>query len=451
MASATPSRRRSAPNFTIVVAPELGQRGVDRVRTLPTDGSGAPAADVFRVVELEGRERLPAARPECVHVRRAESERLQARRERLGVARILPGAEAVANREDGRVVEHVRAVQHQHVRPPAQRAEPLILVRHEQLVGLHDRAAGLVRLVVDVEAAQRRLVVELVLRLERPHQRLVDDKRRAVRVGIAVLVLLHRAVDRFGRPRLQDVEAGLADRRMGERNDRVGEQSARRNRAGAGGRTSRAGDAAAAVGVEEHHRHAAIEGVREVPVALVRRRPDLLLAARRPRPVAFGGGPEERPVLDDGPADPAAVQPVVRVRQPRLFLGHAGDRVEEVFRLAPDRPRLIEAAAVIVVGARSRGHVEHAAAGPAHLGVVGVDLDLDLLDRLDRRIEHGAAAQFRDRHAVEQVVVGADAAAAERDARRVGLILLPVELRIPDRHHGGDRDADQEGVAARRR
>ena len=104
-----------------------------------------------------------------------------------------------------------------------------------------------------------------------------------------------------------------------------------------------------------------------------------------------------------------------------------------------------------VVAARSRGHVEHAPARPTHLGVVRVYLDLDLLDRLDRRIEHGATAQFRDGHAVEQVVVGADAAAAERDARGVGLILLAVELGVPHRHHRRHGDADQEGVASGRR
>ena len=92
---------------------------------------------------------------------------------------------------------------------------------------------------------------------------------------------------------------------------------------------------------------------------------------------------------------------------------------EEVFADAPDRTGLVEARAVELVGARLGRDVEHAAAGAAHLGVVGVDLDLDLLDRFDRRVQHRAAAQLGDRHAVEQVVVGADAAAAERDERGV--------------------------------
>ena len=94
--------------------------------------------------------------------------------------------------------------------------------------------------------------------------------------------------------------------------------------------------------------------------------------------------------------------------------------------------------------------VEDAAAGPAHFGVVGVDLDLHFFNRLDRRVGDRAAAQLRDRHAVEQVVVRANAAAAQRHARRVGLILLAVELRVADGIHRRDRDADQERVAPRR-
>ena len=96
------------------------------------------------------------------------------------------------------------------------------------------------------------------------------------------------------------------------------------------------------------------------------------------------------------------------------------------------------------------GHIEHAAAGAAHLGVVGVHLHLHFFERLDRWVEHGAAAQFGDRHAVEQVVVGAHAAAAQRHARGVGLILLAVELRVAGRRHRRHRHADQERVAAGR-
>ena len=66
-------------------------------------------------------------------------------------------------------------------------------------------------------------------------------------------------------------------------------------------------------------------------------------------------------------------------------------------------------------------------------------------------IQHRAAGQFGERHAVEQVVVGADAATAERHQRGVALILLAVELRVAGGRHGRNGDADQEGIAARRR
>ncbi len=198
-------------------------------------------------------------------------------------------------------------------------------------------------------------------------------------------------------------------------------------------------------------RRAADRRGREVADALLQARPDLLLVPGRVRSIAFGGGPEERPVLPDRAADAAAVEAVVGVGQAALFLALALLLDEEVLVDAPDGTRLIEARAVEVVGARLRGDVEHAAAGAAHLGVVGVDLDLHFLDRFDRRVQHRAADQLGDRHAVEQVVVGAHAAAAERDDRGVALILLPVELRIAGRHHGRNRDADEEGVAAGRR
>ena len=145
--------------------------------------------------------------------------------------------------------------------------------------------------------------------------------------------------------------------------------------------------------------------------------------------------PEERPVPDDRPADAAAVEAVVGVGQPALLFRLAGLLDEEVLVDAPHRAGLVEARAVELVGPGPRRHVEHAAAGAAHLGVVGVDLDLHFLDRLDGRVQHGAAGQLGDRHAVEQVVVGADAATAERHERGVALILLPVELRVAGGHH----------------
>ena len=103
------------------------------------------------------------------------------------------------------------------------------------------------------------------------------------------------------------------------------------------------------------------------------------------------------------------------------------------------------------VGADPAGRVEHAAAGAAHLRVIRVDLNLDVRERLDRRVHDRAPGQLGDRDAVEQVVVGPDAAAAQRDAGGVRLVLLAVELRVANRGDRRNRDRNQEGVAARGR
>jgi hypothetical protein len=68
-----------------------------------------------------------------------------------------------------------------------------------------------------------------------------------------------------------------------------------------------------------------------------------------------------------------------------------------------------------------------------------VDLDLHVVDHLDVRADRRAVLHVGDRIAVEQVVVADRDAAAERDARRFGLILHPVHVRIAgvgDGRHG---------------
>ena len=136
--------------------------------------------------------------------------------------------------------------------------------------------------------------------------------------------------------------------------------------------------------------------------------------------------------------------------QPAFFLRLAGLLDEEVFAHAPDWAGLVKARAMKLVRARLRGDIENAASGAAHFRIVGVDLDFHFLERFNRRIEHGPAAQLGDRYAVEQVVVRAHAATAHRNARGVGLILLAIELRVAGRRHRRHRDADHEGVAAGR-
>ena len=112
---------------------------------------------------------------------------------------------------------------------------------------------------------------------------------------------------------------------------------------------------------------------------------------------------------------------------------------EVVVGLTPDGPRLRERRAAQHIRTGAQRRVEDAAAGSAHLGVIGVDLDLQVFERLDRRVGAGAVAQVGDRHAVQRVVVAAPRAAAEREQGGVGLILLTVELRVSGRDHRRDR------------
>ena len=112
------------------------------------------------------------------------------------------------------------------------------------------------------------------------------------------------------------------------------------------------------------------------------------------------------------------------------------------------RPDLDVARAAITVGPGLRGHVEHAAAGPAHLRIVGVHLDFHFFDRLDARVRGGAVLDVSDGEAVEQVVVLPHAAAAQRDERGAGLILHPVPMRVAARHHRRHEVRHEKDVAA---
>ena len=96
------------------------------------------------------------------------------------------------------------------------------------------------------------------------------------------------------------------------------------------------------------------------------------------------------------------------------------------------------------VRARLGGRVEGAAARAARLRVVGVHLHVDVFEGLDRRVGRRAIAQVGDRHAVDEVVVAAACAAAKRQQRGVGLVLLPVELRVAGGDDGRHRDGKEE-------
>ena len=65
-----------------------------------------------------------------------------------------------------------------------------------------------------------------------------------------------------------------------------------------------------------------------------------------------------------------------------------------------------------------------------HLRVVGVHLNFDVLERLRSWVRNRTPTQLGNRHTVDEVVIRADAAATNRNQRRVALILLTVELRV---------------------
>ena len=83
----------------------------------------------------------------------------------------------------------------------------------------------------------------------------------------------------------------------------------------------------------------------------------------------------------------------------------------------------------------ARRGVEHAAGRVAHVGFVGLGLDPHFLDRFDRRHDGRAIDEVGDRHAFEQVAVAAARAAAEREVRGVGLVLVADELRVAGLDH----------------
>ena len=82
-----------------------------------------------------------------------------------------------------------------------------------------------------------------------------------------------------------------------------------------------------------------------------------------------------------------------------------------------------------------------------HVGLVGLGLHLQLFHRLHRRGDGRAIRQVGDRHTFNQVAVAAPRAAAERQLRRAGLVLIPHELGIPGLNDARRRDGREECVA----
>ena len=353
-----------------------------------------------------------------IRLREAERARVEGHAERVVVGEARhPEAQA----QHRAVAHHPRVVQREDLRPPHQDVverigEPrrLGLVGGAEVVGV-----GLVGLVVEIEARDGVRVAQLVRHLGRVELlELVLDQRRARVVGRAV-----RALDVGERQVLQH--------RRGRRVDAAGRDPVAGERL-AGQRI-----------VDGHERAGGVGRLREVAGAFERRRHRDAGVARLDVVVALGREPEERAVAEHRPADGAAAEVVRAVR-----LAEPGLLAEVVVGLAPDRAGLHEAGAVQAVGAGPQRRVEHAAAGAAHLGIVGVDLHLHVLERLDARVGGGAVAQVGDGDAVERVVVATAGAAAERQQRGVGLVLLAVELGVAGGDHRRHRRADQEGGAS---
>ena len=169
--------------------------------------------------------------------------------------------------------------------------------------------------------------------------------------------------------------------------------------------------------------------------------------------VPLGRQPEEGAVRQDGAAEGPSPEPEGTVgERPRVVgvvrqLVRVGEGAPE--RVHLPRTTLVEGAAGPVVRAAAVDHVEHAAAGAAHLGIVGVDLDLQFLDRLEHGDDDGAVPEVGGRDAVHGVVVAAERSAAQREQGRVRLVGLLHPHRVSGVDDVRRSDAEDEHVAAR--
>src|SRR5262249_10930515 len=156
--------------------------------------------------------------------------------------------------------------------------------------------------------------------------------------------------------------------------------------------------------------------------------------------------PKECPVLDDRTAETTTkeIVRIVRFRDTSLL-------AEEIVLLGPNGTCLKETRTVKVVGPRFQGRVKNTPARASHLRVVGMHLNFDIFKRFDCWIRRRTIAKIGNRNAVQRVVIAAACAAAERDQRRIGLILLPIELSTTRWNHSRHGYADHECIASRSR
>ncbi len=304
-----------------------------------------------------------------------------------------------AQREHRRRVHHPRAVQHERVVAAGQ-----VVLRARELVLRIQVVAVLPGLLPQVEPAHRHGVAEVVVDLQRP---LIRRARQDVGVAVVLRPVVHL---RLGLGEVaQNLRAGEVD--PIRRNDVARERLSRER-------------------VDDGHERALARQPREVAADLGQRRDEVGALLRLVVRVLLAREPEERLVLHDRPADPAAaVAPVLRPEHLAVQLRH------EQLLLQRRRPEHRVARERELVGARLRGHVHHAAARPPHLRIVGVDLDRRIRQRFHRRVDGRAVLQVRRREAVDQEVVRAHRAAAHRQRRVARLVLHPVPVRVAARHH----------------
>ena len=135
--------------------------------------------------------------------------------------------------------------------------------------------------------------------------------------------------------------------------------------------------------------------------------------------IALARDEEEGPVAEDGAAEGSGAEAERRLDEVRVgevaavVVPLLEEREPPPEGVQPAGAELVEAAPRPLVRAVAVDHIEHPAAGAAHLGVVGVRLDLHLLHRLERRDDHRPVPEVGHRDPVHGVVV-----AAQRPPRR---------------------------------
>ena len=354
-----------------------------------------------------------------VHEARRKTER-RGIELRVVAAEVLEAVVAVAHGDRRVGCRDEDVVQRKEVNGPEQQAG--VRVAGHRAVRTVERRPGLLRVLMGIHARHRPAVRPALIDLQR-----LLVLRTIVERGLAV----ERLAGRRQRHRREHRSGDRVDPIGG--NDVAGKRVAHDDSVD-GPRRQRVVDGDQLAG--------GVARLREIAGALGRRRQRQHVVARAALLVVVGAEPEERPVLDDRTTDRTGPVVVVlrRILQPRPL--RKEQRPRRRTRLADE-----QRAAVPGVRPRAGRGVEDAARRVPHVGLVGLGLHLQLFHRLHRRGDGRAIGQVGDRHAFDQVAVAAPRAAAERQLRRAGLVLIPHELRIAGLNDARRRDGREERVA----